>query len=466
MPGGGAPADQRVGAPRPSPGPQPTTIPSRNDPMTDPGKDPLSTFALDVDTGSYTRFRDATLQGRPVSAAGVRTEEFVNYFEQEYAAPADGLAVSVDGARLPFDESRRVVRVGVRSPDLADAERPDVNLELVVDCSGSMSEAGKMATTKQALGVLVRALRPADRVGMVCYSTTARVLLAPTPVSERDAILAAIDTLQPEASTNVAAGLDLGFAQARTMPAEGRLTRVVLISDGVANVGATSPAAILDRVGASAREGISLISIGVGIADYNDLLLEQLADKGEGWHAYVDSPAEAERIFARRLTSSLVIAARQAKVQVSFDASRVAAYRLVGYENRAVADRDFRNDAVDGGEVFVGRSATALYEVVLREGAGDGPIATATVRYQLPGGSTAERVAGLASKDTTRALDAAPRRLHQDVVVALVADRLAGGPWSRRTTLADLSAQTAAVTARIDGDRDVAELASLVGRLR
>lgn len=462
-PGARAAAPQASGAdgrPRPS-APTPSPSVTRSFSMTDPARDRLSTFALDIDTGSYTRMRDATNRGQRVDPSQVRTEEFVNYFDQEYAAPADGLDIRVDAATLPFGDRNTIVRVGVRSADVTDAARPDADLSLVIDCSGSMAEANKMPMTKAALTTLVRSLRPTDKVSMVCYSTTARVLLPPTLASERDGIQQAIDSLRPEQSTNVEAGLDLGYQQARAMAASGRITRVILVSDGVANVGATSPEAILQRIGDAAREGISLISVGVGIRGYNDRLLEQLADKGNGWHVYVDTQAEADRVFGRNLTGSLVITARQAKAQVEFDPAQVAGYRLLGYENRAVADQDFRNEQVDGGEIFAGHAATALYEVVLKPGA-EAPALTATVRYVDTGGKTVERTATLAAGGAKAQLSEAPRRLHQDVVVAMLADRLMHGPWSGQTTQADLLAQATALTGRLDGDTDVAELVQLI----
>lgn len=459
--GAGAPGADSRGVASPAPTSRPTS--TRDFSMTDPAKDRLSTFALDIDTGSYTRFRDATNRGQRVSPNEVRTEEFVNYFEQEYAAPADGLDVRVDAATLPFGDHHTIVRVGVRSADVTDSARPDADLSLVVDCSGSMADGNKMPMTKAALTTLLRSLRPTDKVAIVCYSTTARVLLPPTPASERDGIQRAIDSLRPEQSTNAEAGLDLGYQQARAMATSGRMTRVILVSDGVANVGNTSPEGILAKIGDAAREGISLISVGVGISGYNDRLLEQLADKGNGWHVYVDTQAEADRVFGQNLTGSLVITARQAKAQVDFDPSRVAGYRLLGYENRAVADRDFRNDSVDGGEIFAGHSSTALYEVVLAPGA-SGVALRATVRYVDAGGATVERSAQLSAAQTTAQLSEAHRRLHQDVLIAMLADRLMTGPWSGQLSAADLQTQANAVAGRLDGDAAVGELLGLIRR--
>lgn len=432
--------------------------------MTDPAVDALSTFALDVDTGSYTRFRDAVRQGYGVDPSGVRTEEFVNYFAQDYEAPTDGLGVSIDATALPFRSGHRLVRVGISSAPASAVSRDDVDLVLVVDCSGSMDEAGKMETTKYALRTLVSSLRRSDRVAMVCYSTTAEVLLEPTPVSEREGVLAAVDRLQPRDSTNAAAGLALGYDLAAKMRTEGRLTRVVLISDGVANVGETDPEGILARISTQAKAGINLVSVGVGITTYNDHLLEQLADQGDGWHVYVDGEKEAERVFGTGLTGSLVVAGTDARAQVEFDPAQVAGYRLLGYENRAVADEDFRNDAVDGGEVFAGHSTTALYEVAMREGAGDGPFVRATVRYLDDDGRPVERDASLRRSDCAPSPREASPRLRQDLVVALLTDHLTDGPWSQEIAPADLRAEARTLLAVLDGDTDVHELVDLVER--
>lgn len=432
--------------------------------MTDPAQDALSTFALDIDTGSYTRFRDATLNGMSIDPSEVRTEEFVNYFAQDYPTPEHGLGVSVDATVLPFRPGNRLVRVGVSSAPASGVSRADADLVLVVDCSGSMSEAGKMETTKVALRTLVSSLRPTDRVAMVCYSTEAEVVLEPMPASERDGILSAVEELTPQQSTNAAAGLALGYDVAMSMRTEGRMTRVVLISDGVANVGETDPEGILSRISTQAKAGINLISVGVGITTYDDHLLEQLADQGDGWHVYVDGEAEAERVFATGLTGSLVVAATDARAQVDFDPAQVSGYRLLGYENRAIADEDFRNDAVDGGEVFAGHSTTALYEVALREGRSGEPFVTATVRYLDDAGRAVERSASMAdSASATSPREASPR-LRQDLVVALLTDRLVGGPWSAIVSGADLRAEAETLPAVLDGDPDVTQLVKLVSR--
>lgn len=432
--------------------------------LTDPAQDALSTFALDIDTGSYTRFRDTVVHDGWVDPAEVRTEEFVNYFAQDYPTPERGLGVSIDATVLPFAPEHRLVRVGIASAPSSSVERTDADLTLVVDCSGSMGEAQKMETAKSALRTLVTSLRSTDRVAMVCYSTEAEVVLEPTPLSERDAVLSAIDELSPQASTNAAAGLALGYDLALSMRTEGRMSRVVLISDGVANVGETDPDGILSRISTEARSGTNLISVGVGIATYDDHLLEQLADQGDGWHVYIDSDAEAERVFATGLTGSLVVAATDARAQVEFDPEQVSGYRLLGYENRAIADEDFRNDAIDGGEVFAGHTTTALYEVALTDARSKAPFVTATVRYLDDDGRAVERSGTLTGSDCAASPDEASPRLRQDLVVALLTDRLLDGPWSAEVTDADLREAADSLPGALDGDEDVTELVDLVRR--
>ena len=232
----------------------------------------------------------------------------------------------------------------------------------------------------------------------------------------------------------------------------------------MANVGETDPDGILARISTEAKAGINLVSVGVGITTYNDHLLEQLADQGDGWHVYIDTAAEAERVFATGLTGSLVVAATDARAQVEFDPAQVSGYRLLGYENRAIADEDFRNDAIDGGEVFAGHATTALYEVALREGKSREPFVTATVRYLDDTGSAVERSSTLAGSACATSPREASPRLRQDLVVALLTDRLLDGPWSAIVSDADLRAEAETLPAALDWDPDVTQLVDLVNR--
>jgi Ca-activated chloride channel family protein len=433
-------------------------------PVTATADDALSTFAMDVDTGSYTLTRSSLRSGMIPDPAAVRTEEFVNAFAQDYPQPADGpFAITLDGTSAPFlAGGHRIVRVGIQGRRVADADRADANLTFVIDVSGSMAEPGKLDAVRPALQRLVESLRSQDRVAIVVYSDDTRVVLGSTPVSDRDTISAAIDSLQPEGSTNVEDGLRLGYTTAQESFATDRINRVILLSDGVANVGVTGPQEMLRVIGDRAREGIDLVTVGFGLGEYNDELMEQLADRGDGFYAYVDSEREAVRLFSEDLTGTLQTIARQAKVQVEFNPATVSSYRLVGFENRAVADDDFRDDRVDGGEIGSGHDVTALYDVTLAEAAGDDWLARVAIRWLDPGtGEASEASATLTAASLSTSLGEAPARLQQDVYVAAFAETLRGGPWGELISLPGLAENLHALGQRL-GDERVAEIAGLV----
>lgn len=378
-------------------------------------EDNLSTFSVDVDTGSYTLARSYIQDGILPPAEAVRPEEFINYFKYDYPNPArdETFGITIDGAPSPFtaDESHYMLRVGIQGYSVPAEERPDANLTFVIDVSGSMDMENRLGLAKRALYLLVNELRPTDQVAIVVYGDTAYAILDMTPVSEKQAILSAINQLTPQGSTNAEAGLQLGYRVAAERFNSEAINRVVLLSDGVANVGSTGPAAILRTIKEQADEGISLTTIGLGMGNYNDVLMEQLANDGDGFYAYVDTLQQAERVFVDQLTSTLLTIAKDAKIQVEFNADVVAEYRLVGYENRKVKDDDFRNDEVDAGEVGAGHSVTALYEVALREQeeAPDAALATVRLRWQEPvTGEVIEMAQGFAANEFSSSFEEAP----------------------------------------------------------
>jgi len=354
-------------------------------PFEDPLDDSLSTFAVDVDTGSYTLMRAWLNDGYLPDPDSVRVEEYINYFDGGYPAPEDStFAIYADGGPTPYwDASNDILRIGVKAREVSDRQRQDLNLTLVVDVSGSMGDENKLEMVQDALAVLIEELDRLDTVGIVAYNTSARVVLEPTSVDDADDIIDAIYALSAGGTTNAEAGLELGYELADDSYQRDAMNRVVLLSDGVANVGNTGPGSILEEIGERALDGIDLVTIGVGISTYNDVLLEQLADKGNGWYAYVDTQAEAERLFREQLTMSLETVARDVKVQVEFDPEYVEGYRLIGFENRAIADDDFRDDSVDAGEINAGHTVTALYELELTRDAyrTDAPLATVYLRW-------------------------------------------------------------------------------------
>jgi Ca-activated chloride channel family protein len=437
-------------------------------PFVDTEDDPLSTFALDVDTGSYTVARRYVTDGHLPPADAIRVEEFVNYFDQGYPLPPEGQAfdITLDGAPSPFGETERyqMVRIGIQGYAVPREARKDVSLTFVIDVSGSMEMENRLELVKQSLALLVEQLRPGDTLGIVVYGTTAHVVLQPTSGSDVATILAAIGNLRPEGSTNAEAGLTLGYQQAAAAFRPGTINRVILCSDGVANVGNTGPESIGQRIEEYARQGITLTTLGFGMGNYNDVLMEQLADGGDGFYAYVDTLREAGRILVDNLTSTLQVIALDAKVQVAFNPQVVARYRLVGFENRAIADESFRVDSVDAGEIGAGHSVTALYEIKLHPEA-SGPIATVYLRWRDPEtNAVAELERALDSGALAPSFEEADPHFQLDVIVAEYAEILRESYWAQRSSLGGVLEVAGRIGAQFADDPDVTEFVELVRR--
>ena len=463
----GVQVDSTEAAPAPATPDDTTTF--QNDsvnPFVDTLDDHLSTFAMDVDTASYAIARRHLSEGRLPPAQSVRVEEFINYFKQHYPAPAVGaFEISLEGAPSPFGEAGlQLLRIGIQGKVIGPEERKDASLVLVIDVSGSMSEGNRLELVKDSVRILLDELGPGDEIGIVTYSGRAQILLEPTGVENKDAILGALRGLTPQRTTNVEEGLQFGYHMARQMNRPGRITRVILLSDGVANVGNVEAESILDKVRSYLDEGITISTVGVGMFEYNDVLLERLANDGNGNYAYIDTLAEARRIFVDKIAGTLQVIARDAKVQVDFNPEVVRRYRLLGYEKRPVADQDFRNNSVDAGEVGAGHSVTALYEVLLHEGA-TGDLATIYVRYEDPdSGEVSEVERSFHSDDLKGSMLGASSRFLLTAAVAEFAEilritsmfgrneRASGG------NIAEVRALAQRAGALLEGDPDVAEL--------
>ncbi|MFI1723801.1 VWA domain-containing protein [Streptomyces sp. NPDC020489] len=433
-----------------------------------PEPDHLSTFALDVDTASYGYARRTLAEGRLPDPATVRPEEFVNSFRQDYERPeGNGFTVTVDGARTDEDDWS-LVRVGLATRTAEDGEaRPPAALTFVIDISGSMAEPGRLDLAKDSLATMTDQLRDDDSVALVTFSDEAERVLPMTRLDgNRDEVHDAIDGLEPTDSTNLGAGVDTGYETAEDGLREGATNRVVLISDALANTGDTDSETILERIASERREhGITLFGVGVG-SDYGDQLMEELADKGDGHTAYVSSEDDARKVFVEQLPQNVDLTARDAKAQVAFDPETVEEFRLIGYDNRRVADEDFRDDGVDGGEIGPGHTVTALYAVRHKPHA-DGHLATAAVRWLDPESRTPHEETGqLESEDLEDDLwDAAPR-LQVTVVAAYFADALRSygaeaRPLPGTPSLGELS-QRAHDLARTTEDKDVSALAEAI----
>jgi Ca-activated chloride channel family protein len=444
-------------------------------PFIDTEDDHLSTFAVDVDTASYTIMRRYVGDGYLPPDESVRVEEYVNYFEQDYEppsrsdrSPADpAFAIHLEGAPSLYGGERYyLVRAGLQGYEVPPEAREDVVLTFVIDVSGSMDYENRLELVKDALWLLVEQLRPTDQVGIVVYGSRAHVVLEHTAVENSRHILRAIDRLQPEGSTNAEEGLVLGYRLAAEAFDREAINRVILCSDGVANVGNTGPEAILEQIRDHAERDIYLTTVGFGMGNYNDVLMEQLADNGDGFYAYVDTLKEAERVFVHDLTSTLQVIARDAKVQVDFNRAVVSRYRLIGYENRDVADEDFRNDEVDAGEIGVGHSVTALYEIKFHPDAPESETAmTVSVRYEDPDTSEVTEIShSIARADFAPTFKEASIRFQLDAVVAEYAEILRESYWAKDSSLEAVAWEAHRIAEYLPRDAEVAEFASLVER--
>jgi Ca-activated chloride channel family protein len=474
---GQAPAAQPTspaGAPNavccpPTPIPWPTypshnEYPYSNKPFMDAREDNLSTFAMDVDTASYTKLRDYVRNNRLPPADLIRVEEVINYFKQEYPDPSEGaFSINLEAARSPFSpEGTYLLKVGLQGKHIPDYQRKDASLTFVMDVSGSMADENRIDMVKHGLTKLVDQLGPNDRVAIVAFSNDAWVVLEPTSVENRWRILEAINSLQPMQSTNTEAGLRLGYDLAHRNYRDGVINRVILASDGVANVGNTDPNVLAQYAQDYYGRNIFLSTIGVGRGNYNDQFLEQLANKGNGTYSFLDSTQAAERIFAQDLTGTLQTIAKDAKVQVDFNPNVVRRYRLIGYENRAIADQDFRNNAVDAGEVGAGHNVTALYEVELNPEANADALIV-RLRYEDPDTrAVTELSKALKAADFQSDFNRTSPRFQLTAAAAQFAEILRGNEWATGYKMHDVLNVMYNVRNQLPFDNDVQEFTGLV----
>lgn len=437
-------------------------------------QDGLSTFAADVDTASYGLARRMLREGFLPPREQVRTEEFVNAAKPDLAAPEDGsFALHAELAPSPFGgrEDRWLLRLGVRAREVERDARPPLALTFVVDTSGSMREGNRLELVKHAIRLLVGELDSRDSIAIVRFSKDASEALPPTSATSRDAIETALFSLQPGGGTNAEAGLELGYSLASMTLMEGVQTRVVFLSDGVANLGETDQKRLADEVADSVGRGIFLNTIGVGMSNHNDVFLEQLADRGQGVCDYVGDAADARRAIVERFVGSFVTVARDVKIQVEFDPTQVVRWRQLGYENRAVADRDFRNDAVDAGEIGAGHQVTCLYELELPGGEVSREAALAKLRVRWKPVVSGEQPRAVEALELERpvtyegaacaSFDAAPRGFRRAALAAQLAECLRRSTHARGDSVQALGKAIAALLAedRSDESAQLAEMA-------
>jgi len=431
-------------------------------PVVDPAKDRFSTFAIDVDTASYSISRRKLMEGTLPPFSAVRAEEFLNYFNYDYAAPTKGpFAVHFAAAPSPFTKGHHLVRIGVKGKTIAASERKPVHLVYLVDTSGSMQAADKMGLTKTSLKLLTSSLQKGDTVALCTYAGSVREVLAPTGIDNKDKILAAIEDLSAGGSTAMASGIELAYKLAERTQVKGHVNRVIVLSDGDANVGRTSHTEILAMITRYKEKGITLSTVGFGSGNYKDTMMEQLADKGDGNYAYIDSEVQAKRVFQDQLSGMLEVIARDVKIQVEFDPKVVQQYRLIGYENRDVADKDFRNDKVDAGEIGNGHSVTAVYDVVLKNTTSSPLVLRLRHKPALSGDTATESAFPMEPSAIAASFDGAPRDFRFASTVAAFAEVLRQSPHARDWALKDIAkiADQAA-----DSRSDQQEFVSLVHR--
>ncbi len=406
--------------------------------MTDSSEDRLSTFSIDVDTGSYTIARRKLNEGYLPPAASVRVEEFVNYFKYDYPNPDQGaFGVHLEAAPSPFTARKDtyLLRVGVQGKRIERAERKPVHLTFLVDVSGSMSSRDKLPLAQQALKVLTNNLQEGDTVALATYAGRTEIILEPTGVEKKRSIMDAIDQLSSGGGTGMSSGMEAAYKLALENHKRDHVNRVIVVSDGDANIGRSRHEDILAQIKKYVDEGVTLSTVGVGMGNYKDTMMEQLANKGNGNYYYVDSMKEANRIFGEQVDGTLQVIAKDVKIQVEFDPEMVPKYRLIGYENRDIADKDFRNDKVDAGEIGAGHTVTALYEVQLSPKAKN-KLATVRIRAKQPNGhKAAEQEFHLRDADVRGKLGEASKDLQFAAAVATFAEIMRNSPYAENLSL-------------------------------
>jgi Ca-activated chloride channel family protein len=494
----GAPTAQAAGraAPAPSPSAEPPEDRDQfedvgSNPFVAPGHDPFSTFAADVDTASYDIFRQWMLSDQLSPGASVRLEEFINYFDYDYPAPAHDsetpFAISLAAAPHPFGGDTVFVRVGIQAQDPPPGERARANLVFLVDVSGSMSSNDKLPLVQELLTNAVNRLNRDDTIAIVTYAGGTSVALEPTPVSDSNTIVAAIQRLSSGGGTAGAAGIELAYAQAEAAFVEGGINHVLLCTDGDFNIGPSANDDLVELIEAKRRTGVTLTALGFGRGNLNDAMMEAVTNAGNGTYGVIYNEARAAEYIDEHLLPSMTFVAQDMKIQVEFNPEEVTAYRLLGYVNRAIADEDFRNNAVDAGEVGAGHRVTALYEVVLRDGVvptpegapalddgepvegkreiQEGELLQVKVRYKEVGASEEDSAfevnSVLTPADVLPHFEGADDDFQWALAVAIFAEVLQGSPFADD---ADLETVRTVVTPQADRDSARGEFVDLLGR--
>ena len=411
----------------------------------------FSTFSIDVDTGAYSNVRRFLMNGQLPPRDAVRVEEMINYFSYDYPKPEAGgepFRVTTAVERTPWNNETYLLHVGIKGYEPPAAERPAANLVFLVDVSGSMDQPDKLPLLKAGMKILTDQLRDDDKVTIVVYAGAAGLVLEPTAGKDKRKIRAALDRLEAGGSTAGGEGLALAYAKAKEARIDGGINRIILATDGDFNVGVTDVGQLKDMVADARESGVSLTTLGFGEGNYNDALMEQIADVGNGNYGYVDSLKEAKRLLADQLSSTIQTIAKDVKIQIEFNPAVVAEYRLVGYENRALNREDFNNDKKDAGEIGAGHTVTAIYEIALKGSKGlavdpsrygehaderADPRATEfaflRLRYKAPDGDVSKLIDTPLLISALKEPGAAPAEARFATAVAAFGQRLRGGDY-------------------------------------
>ncbi|AIY67457.1 vWA domain-containing protein [Pseudoalteromonas piratica] len=377
---------------------------------------PLSTFSVDVDTGSYANVRSYLSMGQKPPQDAVREEAFINYFDYNYRVPEDKsqpFATFTELAPAPWSDERHILRIGLQGFDLPVSERKPSNLVFLLDVSGSMHDKNKLPLLVQSLTMMVKQLSARDTVSLVTYAGNTELVLSPTKGNEKQTIINALQKLQAGGGTHGESGIKMAYHAAKKAFIKGGVNRIILATDGDFNVGTTNIDALKEMIADKRKQGISLTTLGFGRGNYNDAMMEQLANIGDGNHAYIDTLHEAQKVLLRQMSGTLQSIANDVKIQLEFNPAHVKEYRLIGYQNRLLKDEDFNNDKVDAGEIGAGHTVTALYELTLAGNKGQvdalryqqkqvvsasEELLQVKIRYKLPGETESKLISQVVNK--------------------------------------------------------------------
>jgi Ca-activated chloride channel homolog len=459
-------------------------LPSNDSPIKEVAEAPVSTFSIDVDTGGYSNVRRFLMNGQMPPHDAVRVEEMINYFSYDYPGPAAGgdpFRVTTAVEHTPWNPETYLLHVGIKGYQPPMAERPPANLVFLVDVSGSMADQDKLPLLKAGMKVLADQLRDDDKVTIVVYAGAAGLVLEPTAGKDKAKIKAALDRLEAGGSTAGGEGLALAYAKAKEAKIDGGINRIILATDGDFNVGVTDVDQLKDMVADARESGVSLTTLGFGEGNYNDALMEQIADVGNGNYGYVDSMKEAKRLLSDQLAGTIQTIAKDVKIQIEFNPAVVSEYRLIGYENRALNREDFNNDKKDAGEIGAGHTVTAIYEIALKGSKGlmvdplrygnaatDGKpdpdaseFAFLRLRYKAPDGDVSKLIETPLPVSALKEPSEPPADARFAVAVAAFGQKLRGGDYIGKFGY-DQIAQAARAARGSDGDGYRAEFIDLV----